>query len=252
MQIADLPRIQIGDTEIPLHIKKSERSKHISLKMMAPGFLELVLPSWEREHRGLKFIESKSNWVLKNFRKIQSRQTIIPTYKTGSQITLFGKKNIELKLIPSKTLRSNFRFHEPEIPLTNSILELKVPEQSALLHQQFITSCLHKFYLQTAREYLTDRTEHFATLLNLNFNQIRLKDTKSRWGSCSAKKNLNYNYRIILAPKPIVDYLVIHEVCHLQHLDHSTNFWNLVASQDPSYREHQKWLKENGHQLVYK
>ncbi|MBQ8597165.1 MAG: M48 family metallopeptidase, partial [Lachnospiraceae bacterium] len=83
----------------------------------------------------------------------------------------------------------------------------------------------------------------------VTYEDIRIKDQKSRWGSCSSKGNLNFNWRIVMAPEPVCDYVVIHELCHLVHLDHSERFWKLVESICPGYEQYKKWLKTNGSRL---
>ncbi|HBQ86147.1 MAG TPA: M48 family peptidase, partial [Syntrophomonas sp.] len=77
-------------------------------------------------------------------------------------------------------------------------------------------------------------------------NRVVIKEQKTRWGSCSSKHNLNYNFKTVMAPLPVLDYIVVHEMCHLVHLNHSREFWNLVESIIPEYRQHKEWLKMNG------
>jgi hypothetical protein len=88
------------------------------------------------------------------------------------------------------------------------------------------------------------------TLHGFSFNEIRIKDTKSRWGSCSSKNNLNFNWRLILAPERVLNYVVIHETAHLLHLDHSDKFWNTVSSRCPEYKSYKQWLKTNGASIL--
>lgn len=238
--------LKIQDREVPYKISKSTRAKHISLRISQDGVLSITVPKWVRDHRGLQFAEQKSDWILKHLQKIQvnSPQKI----QDGSTLPLFGKDNLALTITTHKKKRTTFSFIHPNTPLTLPQLHIQLSTEQAS-PKEALQKALNSFYLETARTHLSARTEHFAGLLNLPYNQIRLKDTKSRWGSCSAKKNLNYNYRIILAPKPVIDYLVVHEVCHLMHLDHSQKFWDLVEFLMPDYSIHKKWLCDNGHNL---
>lgn len=114
---------------------------------------------------------------------------------------------------------------------------------------EYKRECLEKWYRKEALLVIREKAKEFAKLLAVDFKDIRIKDQKSRWGSCSSKGNLNFNWRIIMAPEPVCDYVVIHELCHLVFMDHSVNFWNLVESICPDYRQYKKWLKENGRQL---
>lgn len=108
---------------------------------------------------------------------------------------------------------------------------------------------LEKWYRKEAFAVISRKAEEFARLLSVDFETIRIKDQQSRWGSCSSKRNLNFNWRIIMAPEPVCDYVIIHELCHLVFMDHSANFWNLVESICPDYRQYKKWLKEKGRRL---
>ncbi len=81
-------------------------------------------------------------------------------------------------------------------------------------------------------------------------NQIRIKDQKTRWGSCSSKNNLNFSWRLIMAPERVLDYVVVHELCHLTHMNHGKEFWALVESVMPDYKDCKKWLRENEKSLT--
>ena len=83
--------------------------------------------------------------------------------------------------------------------------------------------------------------------LNKKYNTVILKYLNSRWGSCSVKGNINISLRLLLAPMEVVEYVILHELCHLQEMNHSARFWHLVASYMPNYKNQERWLKENGH-----
>lgn len=118
---------------------------------------------------------------------------------------------------------------------------------------EYKRECLEKWYRKEALCVISEKAEEFSDKLSdklsVHFENIRVKDQKSRWGSCSSKRNLNFNWRIIMAPEPVCDYVVIHELCHLVFMDHSANFWKLVESICPQYCQYKKWLKENGKKL---
>lgn len=86
--------------------------------------------------------------------------------------------------------------------------------------------------------------------LNLEYNKVFIKDQKTRWGSCSSQGNLNFNYRLVMAPLPVIDYLVTHELAHLAEMNHSKRFWSLVERVCPEYKKHRQWLKEHGSELT--
>lgn len=100
-----------------------------------------------------------------------------------------------------------------------------------------------------ARDILSDRTRHYAQVLGATVRQVSVRDTRSRWGSCSAKGTISYSWRLILAPPSVLDYVAAHEVAHLLEMNHSSRFWAIVARLYPSYVQAQHWLKTNGTSL---
>jgi hypothetical protein len=100
-------------------------------------------------------------------------------------------------------------------------------------------------YKNQAREIVEEKIARFNSFYNLNFNKIRIKNQKTRWGSCSKKGNLNFNYKIVFLESKMADYLVVHELCHLAEFNHSRSFWNLVAKTIPDYSKINRELKKN-------
>lgn len=111
-------------------------------------------------------------------------------------------------------------------------------------------AALEKRYIEAAREYFPKRVSYFLPLTGGSFQRITIRDQKTRWGSCSAGGTLSFNWRLMLAPPAVLDYVVVHELCHLTYMNHSAAFWALVESVCPDYRIHRKWLKEHGQELV--
>ena len=115
----------------------------------------------------------------------------------------------------------------------------KKPEDPAIINK-------HKKY---ARKIFEAKVAYFSQFTGGNYTSITIRDQKTRWGSCSGRGTLSFNWRLILAPPEILDYVVVHELCHLTHMNHSKEFWKLVESVIPDYKIKRKWLKENGHTL---
>lgn len=109
---------------------------------------------------------------------------------------------------------------------------------------------LEAIYRKAAREYFPKRVSHYARMLGVTYGKISIRDQKTRWGSCSSEGNLSFNRRLILAPPDVLDYVVIHELCHRKEMNHSKEFWALVESLMPEYKERRKWLRENGNNLT--
>lgn len=104
-------------------------------------------------------------------------------------------------------------------------------------------------YRNAAKEYFTKRVEHFIQITGGTYTRITIRDQKTRWGSRSSSGTLSFNYRLMYAPLKVLDYVVVHELCHITHMNHSRDFWNMVASVLPDYKESRNWLKEHGREL---
>ncbi|KAF0125392.1 MAG: hypothetical protein FD189_1682 [Elusimicrobia bacterium] len=96
-----------------------------------------------------------------------------------------------------------------------------------------------------ARVLLTARADHWSLELGIPYKRIAIRSQRTRWGSCSAKGNLNFNWRLAAAPSAVLDYVVVHELCHLRELNHSRDFWAHVRAACPDYKSHRRWLREN-------
>ena len=101
-------------------------------------------------------------------------------------------------------------------------------------------------YRNAARAQFESRVAYFHPITGGTYTSVTVRDQKTRWGSCSSKKNLNFNYRLAYMPQEILDYVVVHELAHLRHMDHSREFWACVERYLPDYRERRAWLKEHG------
>jgi predicted metal-dependent hydrolase len=108
---------------------------------------------------------------------------------------------------------------------------------------------LERFLKSSAETYVITRTAQLAEKMNTAYGRVTMREQSSRWGSCSSAGNLNFNWRLVHATPKIIDYVIIHELAHRTHMDHSKRFWDLVALYDPDYQLHRGWLKRQGHSL---
>ena len=111
-------------------------------------------------------------------------------------------------------------------------------------------AALTRRYIDAAKEYFPKRVAYFHQFTGGTYSRIIIRDQKTRWGSCSSKGTLSFNWRLMLAPPAILDYVVVHELCHLRHMDHSPAFWQAVGEVFPDYASARKWLRKHGQELV--
>ena len=100
--------------------------------------------------------------------------------------------------------------------------------------------------MQTARIRIAERTAYYAGIIGVTYGRITIRDQKTRWGSCSSQGNLNFTWKLVLAPPEVLDYVVVHELCHRIEMNHSAAFWRQVVRVLPDYQQQRGWLKENG------
>ncbi|HLG34383.1 MAG TPA: SprT family zinc-dependent metalloprotease [Bacteroidia bacterium] len=116
-------------------------------------------------------------------------------------------------------------------------------------HRAKANELMRKWYMSQAEEKLIPKIKMFAERLGVRYNKIKIAELKFRWGSCTPKDNLNFNWRIIKAPVSVVDYIIVHELAHLLEPNHTPEFWNIISIQLPNYKRARHWLKENGGML---
>lgn len=113
-----------------------------------------------------------------------------------------------------------------------------------------LSDAQRKRYIETARSIFTQKAAYYARLIGVTYGRISIREQKTRWGSCSSKGNLNFNCLLMLTPPEVIDYVVVHELCHRKEMNHSGRFWDEVARVLPGYAEQEKWLKTHGSEIM--
>ena len=149
-----------------------------------------------------------------------------------------GKYNIRIFTQKEKRTTVNFNGKSFEIFVNENTGE---NERKTLIENAF-----RKWYMRTANEAISERLDYHCKIIGMTYNTMRIKEQKTRWGSCSKKGNLNFNWKLIMSPQWVIDYVIVHEVCHLRYLNHSKEYWKMVELYMPDYKKAQEWLKKNG------
>lgn len=210
-------------------IVTSPRAKRLTLRIDAGSRLAvLTLPPRCSRQTALDFVERHRVWIDSNLRNLPESVT----FRDGEIISILGR---EYQICHCPQNRSGTKLSENR---------LEVSGQKEFLHRR-----VKDFLKKLAAEQFRIRSQQKAALLGCKVNNVTIKDTKSRWGSCSTRSNINYNWRVILAPEVVIDYLISHEVAHLKHPDHSRNFWNCVRNLCPGCAQGRLWLRRHGKEL---
>lgn len=167
-------------------------------------------------------------------------------YTNGEFIKVFGQ---DFKLLFFRETRKGITGRITK----ENYVELRIPKDAdELLVQEAIGKLLSRIFSSFFKKEVVDRVNYFnQTYFQETIDTIRLKNNQSNWGSCSSKRNINLSSRLLFAPLPVLDYVIIHELAHLKEMNHSPRFWKLVEDVMPSYKEKEKWLSAYGHTLRY-
>ena len=218
----------------PVHVTKQKR-KHIQL-MCCPDFtISVKAPFYTSEHVINSFIQSKYKWIEKTMASYQHYQHMVfpNPIVFGSMLHYLGK--------PLKVVLMTTPEHSIFIEDDNLIICF-----SEVLVQKKLYAFLISWYQKMASDLFTKRLEYWRTRMNVTVDRLIIKQFKSRWGSCSYKKIIALNWILVKSPLDIIDYVIVHECCHLVHFNHSKKFWQLVEFYMPAYKDKKRWLKQYG------
>ncbi|MEM7471791.1 MAG: SprT family zinc-dependent metalloprotease [Pseudomonadota bacterium] len=219
--------IRLGDPEIEVNVKRSARARRISLRISGvDGRVSLTLPRFAKASDARSFLGEKETWIRKHLEKQPASAPIAP----GISLPVEGQ---DRKLVETATKTVKLHPHWIELP--------RGADRAAVR--------LRAFLKLLARDRLAEASTRYAAELGRDFGKITLRDTRSRWGSCTSEGNLMYSWRLILAPSEVLDYVAAHECCHLVEMNHSQAFWNQVGTLIPDYAAPRSWLRKNGGSL---
>lgn len=168
-------------------LRRPPRTRYLRLHISSDGSLSVAAPRSYPIFLINQFINSRTQWILTNIKKVRDRHSLLSIKHSASDI---------------------------------------------------------KKYKSLTKKLLAERLQHFNQYYNFSIRRIAIRNQRSRWGSCSAKGNLNFNYRLCLLPPALADYIIVHELCHLGQMNHSSRFWQLVAKTLPDYKVRQKLLRK--------
>lgn len=216
-----------GNPPVSVHLRRSARARRISLRVSGlDGKVVLTLPTGVREAEALEFAREKADWIRTHLATQPDLVPVVP----GMGLPVEGRMRT-IHLIPGRRV-----VLEPD--------HLGVPGAA-----DAVGARLTGYLRELARDRLSAASDRFAAQLGRDYRGLTLRDTRSRWGSCSSSGGLNYSWRLILAPPAVLTYVAAHEVAHLAQMNHSPAFWDTVQRLHGPYQTPRAWLRRNGAQL---
>jgi len=236
--------ITIDHHQITYTIVYHKGRKSIQLKLNSPNHLTITAPTKFPREGIEKILLDKSKWIVKQIRKLTTVATnpINKSISHGAVILYLGLPHTLIFITKSNS--------KPAVHLEENQIILNLPPLTAKDTETVSQLLLKQWYLDCAMKTLSTKTAFWASTIEVNPKRITIKDQKTRWGSCSSRGNINYNWRIIMAPPEVIDYLVVHELCHLRIPNHSETFWQEVGKFSPLFKQHRTWLRTNGMMLM--
>lgn len=228
--------------QIPYTLVRRRR-KSVGIAVSAKKGVVVSAPSWVSLRVIGEILEEKREWILAKQREIEEAQALVrsKTLDEG-ELYLYRGREYPLRLIPGEWGRKS------RVEFDGITLAVFYPSDESS-PGCCIARLLRSFYMKEAERVLCERVDYFSHIMGIRPSGLSLRDQKTRWGSCSSKGRISFNWRLILASPEVLDYVVVHEMTHLFEMNHSKRFWDRVEKVFPGFRHSRDWIKKNGASL---
>lgn len=231
--------VRIQGREIPYRIRKSAKATRVSVRIGQSSGLELVVPPDIELLNPEQVLRGKASWILRKLDLLSTPdgKELRLSFSHGSALHFQGRE-IVLELKDSPEGKASVNVDGGVCRITSRQGDEKTIKQVLLA-----------WYREEAKRIIPIRAAQLASLHGFTYTRVKVRDQRTRWGSCSSRGSLNFNWRLILAPPAVMDYLIVHELAHLREGSHSSRFWGLIAKMCPPYQEAERWIREHGLRL---
>lgn len=212
-----------------------KKRRTIEIRIDPPGRVIVTAPSGADEDEILKIVQNKGHWITKKLRDVKNINIKEERDFKDGDLFLYMGNDYPLKLIIEKNIKN--------IEVKYSAENIIVISPSA--DKELIRKAMKLWYREKTEEIIHDRMKELQKYFDRKPSDIKIKEQKKRWASCTSKGRLLFNWRCSMASVQAVDYIIVHEMCHLYHMNHSKSFWNKVSSVLPDYKKRSEWLKNN-------
>jgi predicted metal-dependent hydrolase len=224
-------------TTLPYRIRRSNRALHARIQVDADG-VEVVLPNHFPLRNVEPFVQEKRPWIERTLRRMRESEEVFPPARLcdGGEVPYLGERLLLSVQTEALRRRAHVSRRGPRLRVALG------PEHS-------LREALEGWYRRRARDEVAPRLDAAVARAGRSYDSLQIRGQRTRWASCSTSGAMSFNWRLLLTPAEILDYVVEHEVAHLDVQDHSPRFWKLLASRCPKWREHEAWLRRHGHAL---
>jgi hypothetical protein len=219
-------------------LKRSARARYVRFEVRRETGLTVVVPLRYPLDKLPEMLRAKRHWILVKLAQFERALPPRPDkFTDGSSIPYLGRS---LRV----TVTGDIGGAGGVTLDGNGLVVTAGPGNGS------VSALLEHWYRAQAARVIQARVEEISAMLGVSYSRLTIRGQRTRWGSCSRKGNLSFNWKLLMAPQPVVDYVVVHELAHLAVMDHSKRFWSLVAQHCPQWRAHRRWLKEHGAELA--
>lgn len=222
--------------EIEYRLRRSDGARHPRVIVSQEGGVEIVLPRGMAVRHAGPLLAEKRRWIERTLRRFEEARAAAPTrLEDGGVVPYLGEQlSLGVRVEPGRV--------RPQVALSRDSLKVAVVEPGA----NALRDALESWYRREARREIGTRLDAATRRAGRAYGRLSIRAQQTRWASCSPSGEMSFNWRLLLGPAPVLDYIVEHEVAHLDVPDHSPRFWDLLAERCPEYREHERWLRRNG------
>lgn len=220
--------------QVPYTVQYRSRRKHLAVAVHPDLRVEVLVPERTGAAAIDRLLKEKEDWIAGTLTRMEAApvRSLSRIYQEGETFLLLGER---YRLIVDRG--------EPEVTAADGRLLVKIGEPA---DQSAIRAAVIEWYREQAAAVVLPLVSRYAAVTGGEVQGVRFKLLRKQWGSCSMKKNLNFNIRLVMAPLPQIEYIVVHELCHLGCMDHSSRFWKRVAAVLPEYSDARLSLREEG------
>ena len=227
-------KISLDGNEVNYTLKRSYRARYARLEIRSAGGLIVTIPRRYRLEDVHTFLQQKSRWILK---ALTRHSLTLPALNreemaSGDTVPYLGR-NIKVVVQTGSD-----KYIQPS--MLGDCLLISKPKRDVSSGQ-----LLENWYRHQAATIFKQKAEEISGRLGIRFNRLSIRGQKTRWGSCSRLGTISLNWRLMMVPEPVIDYVIIHELSHIKEMNHSSKFWQLVALHCPEWQEHRRWLRDH-------
>lgn len=231
--------IALGTTRVEYVVRRSPSAKRVRIRV-GPSGVFVTVPKLSPDSRANAFLRENASWVLEQLRFVERAGSFRGTGHDMPRVSLRGRP------VSVQVREGGGASRYPKVTILGDVINIDVPRTG----NRDASGALERWLRRLARSEICSRIDQRAREMRRRPSRLFVMGQRTKWGNCSRRRNISINWRLIMAPPEVLDYVIVHELAHLIEPYHSHRFWLVVASHCPDCARHRQWLKENGDALA--